>query len=116
MFTHMHYRVLGVGSLRIQGPVEREYLNNSGQAGQSVNAIEGSARVGVRTPSSRLSSVSAGLSVGIFLIEGLGSLGNSVCRATSDRRDSWSASAIMAAAAAAAVAVYMLMRPASRQC
>ena len=35
MFTHMHYRVLGVGSLRIQGPVEREYLNNSGQAGQS---------------------------------------------------------------------------------
>ena len=73
MFTHMHYRVLGVGSLRIQGPVEREYLNNSGQAGQSVNAIEGSARVGVHTPSSRLSSVSAGLSVGIFLIEGLGS-------------------------------------------
>ena len=40
MFTHMHYRVLGVGSLRIQGPVEREYLNNSGQAGQSVNAID----------------------------------------------------------------------------
>ena len=25
----MHYRVLGVDSLRIQGPVEREYLNNS---------------------------------------------------------------------------------------
>ena len=40
MCTHMHYRVLGVDSLRIQGPVEREYLNNSGQAGQSVNAIE----------------------------------------------------------------------------
>ena len=39
MFTHMHYRVLGVDSLRIQGPVEREYLNNSGQAGQSDNAI-----------------------------------------------------------------------------
>ena len=36
----MHYRV---GSLRIQGPVEREYLNNSGQAGQSDDAIEGSA-------------------------------------------------------------------------
>ena len=39
----MHYRVLGVDSLRIQGPVEREYLNNSGQAGQSDDAIEGSA-------------------------------------------------------------------------
>ena len=46
MFTHMHYRVLGVGSLRIQGPVEREYLNNSGQAGQSDDAIEGSAPLG----------------------------------------------------------------------
>ena len=28
MFTHMHYRVLGVESLRIQGPVEREYRMN----------------------------------------------------------------------------------------
>ena len=43
MFTHMHYRVLGVVSLRIQGPVEREYLNNSDQAVQSDDAIEGSA-------------------------------------------------------------------------
>ena len=33
----------------------------------------------------------------LFLIEGLGSLGNSVYRATSDRRDSWSASAAAAA-------------------
>ena len=39
----VHYRVLGVGSLRIQGPVEREYLNSSGQAGQSDDAIEGRA-------------------------------------------------------------------------
>ena len=39
LFTHMHDRVLGVESLRIQGPVEREYLNNSGQAGQSDDAI-----------------------------------------------------------------------------
>ena len=47
MCTHMHYRVLGVDSLRIQGPVEREYLNNSGQAGQSNDAIEAAPREGV---------------------------------------------------------------------
>ena len=36
MFTHMHYRVLGVGSLRIQDPVERDLSHtgscSSGQA------------------------------------------------------------------------------------
>jgi hypothetical protein len=37
-----------------------KYISNSGQAGQSENAIEGTARAGVHTPPSRLSSVSAG--------------------------------------------------------
>ena len=111
----MHYRVLGVDSLRVQGPVEREYLIIPARLASLMMLSRAAPRAGVLTPSSRLSSVSAGYPR-IFLIEGLwiGSIIPNL-ELLAIRRDSESASAVMAAAAAAA-AVYMLMMPASRRC